>query len=253
MNLKNKSVQTVVLGASNLSIISMQDKLLDKPKNLIDVKGQTILELAIQSYALNQKMTNVVILEEEEMAYETSLYILRKFPDVTPRLITKQTRGAMLSALLGLEGFDLEAPLVVAPGDSCFKADKQSIILANFLNLMIGTDSDAGTVSFNSNLERWSYIVKDENAKIEQVVEKEVVSNIATSGLFYFKTVKGFLDSSAWCLKHNINKNGVYYVSSTLNYMISQQLKIVDYLIDFDDFCPLSSTEDISLAQSAQI
>jgi hypothetical protein len=93
-----------------------------------------------------------------------------------------------------------------------------------------------GTVVFQSQDPRFSFLNLSEDGQINYVAEKRVVGKFATTGVFYFATTEIFLKAAEWCFVNKAVIGGNFYVSSTLNYALFQG-ESVDWLeIEKDQF-----------------
>jgi hypothetical protein len=88
----------------------------------------------------------------------------------------------------------------------------------------------------NANSNKWSYIGVNSKNEINQVVEKQEISNEATVGIYSWQKVRDFTKSFEDMVSANDKVNNEYYLAPTYNYMIKKGAKI-DYLnigvIDF--------------------
>jgi len=209
------------------------------PKSLVVWHGKEVIINALESYVINFDGACVALHEEEDSDWAISSVISKKYPAVRIAKIRSGTLGALASALVAMEGVDPDAPLVVAAGDSVVKGGITSQI-ERFLSMNV----DAATIAFESKNPRWSYLSVDSHGAVRQVQEKKVIGPLATTGVFYFRTARQFLSAAQWVLVNNAMNNGVYYVSSTLNYMISQGLAVHYSTIPRDQYVSFSLPSD---------
>ena len=91
-------------------------------------------------------------------------------------------------------------------------------------------DADGALLTFESNLPQFSY-VKFRGNKIIGTVEKQVVSSHAICGAYVFKNKKIFKE-----MANEYIDNCPYdecFMSGVYNIMCNNNLKIVDYLLDY--------------------
>jgi hypothetical protein len=215
-------IQTIVTAAKDSRPLFLPAGF-GQPKSLIRWEGREVLLRAIDSYVVDSSECWVAISADENHQFDLSGKIQAEFPDVRVGLVPSGVKGALASSLLVLEGIDLQKPLVVAAGDSMLEGG-----VSPHLKRFIADGADAGTVAFESTNPRWSYLSVGADGRVRQVAEKRVIGALATTGVFFFKRAADFLDAAIWCLVNNASNNGTFYVSSTLNYMISQG-KTVQY------------------------
>lgn len=202
-----------------------------RPKSLIMWDGREVLARAIDSYALNPALTSVAIHDGEDREWDLGNHISQIFPCIRIHSIPDGVAGALASALIGLEHVDWESPLVVAAGDSMINGG-----VGDFVRWAIQSDQDAATIAFPSINPRWSYLAVDSGGAVRQVAEKQVIGPLATTGVFYFQSARLFVDAATWCLVNNASHNGIFFVSTTLNYLISRALTVGYHTISRSEY-----------------
>lgn len=133
-----------------------------------------------------------------------------------PIKASPDNQGALCSALYAFDEIDLSQRLIVAPGDFELDVNVNGLIKEAFEN----SDVDAFAVTFSSKDSRLSYARVDALGKILEYCEKEPVSDIATTGIFGFKSAAVFFEAGKWVLANNIRYGGRFFVSSAVNYFI---------------------------------
>lgn len=191
------------------------------PKNLILWNGTEVLVRAVQSYACNGDQTWVALNRDECSAWPTIERLLQSFPGVSPVLVSPLFPGALVSALVAGGEVPDDVPLVVAAGDSEIKGGVRP-----FLNDFLSSDVDAATIVFRSQNPRWSYISPGSGGQVLQAAEKRVIGPLATTGVFFFRRAETFRSAAEWCLVNNARAKGLFYVSTTLNYLISEGMRV---------------------------
>ena len=192
-----------------------------KPKSLVKWDGREVLLRSMDSYVADPYACWVAVNAEEDRDWDLSGKIYENFPAARVIPIPSGVKGALASALLAMAEVAPDEPLVVAAGDSMLQGG-----VAKHIQQFIANGSDAGTIAFPSTSPRWSYLSVCESAQVRQVAEKRVIGSLATTGVFYFRRADDFYDAATWCLVNNASHDGMYYVSSTLNYMISQSKRV---------------------------
>lgn len=193
----------------------------ESPKNLVEVDSSLVLARAIQSYTCTGGHTTVAIGREEDMEWSTAKRIQDKIPEANFLRVSSRVQGALVTAVLATAGIAADAPLVIAAGDSEVVGGIDELI-----QFFVDSDSEAGTIVFPSSNPRWSYISLDHQGLVNQVAEKTVIGPFATTGVFYFKSCEIFLKSATWCFLNNATSNGKYYVSTALNLLISEGMRV---------------------------
>ena len=111
---------------------------------------------------------------------------------------------------------------------------------------MFDRDLDGSIMTFRSNEKKWSYI-KTDDEKVVLVKEKEVISDLATTGLYLFKSSLEFLSAAIELIVKNDRYNNEFYVAPVYNYLISRRKKIGYYNIEKSKFFGVGTPEDLMI------
>ncbi len=87
-------------------------------------------------------------------------------------------------------------------------------------------DPDGIIPCFKSNQSRYSYVRSNKSGYISEVAEKRVISNLATTGMYYFKRGADFIDAAKKMIARNNLENGEFYVGPCYNQLIKSGKKI---------------------------
>jgi hypothetical protein len=131
------------------------------------------------------------------------------------------TRGALATAMLTVDFMSANSPIVLIPTNSHLEKD----VFFAFLEQMIRADYSAGTMCVRSNNPRFSYI-RVHDGKVIEVIEKKVVGDLATTGIFFFRTRDILIESAKWAFVNNQTTNSSFYIAPCLNYAISKGFDI---------------------------
>jgi len=224
------SVQTIITAAGD-SRLTFLGSGFSVPKSLVKVRGRTVIQSALESYAVRGHDLTVALNAEETHDWKLDEHLAALFPQAKVVRVPSQARGALASALLSSEALVLDQPLVIAAGDSEIVGG-----IGSHIDGFMRDGADAATIVFESSGKRWSYVSVDSRGQVVEVSEKYQVGHMATTGVFFFREAKSFLDSATWVLMNNAHVGGAFYVSSTLNYLISKgvgisfnEIRPVDY------------------------
>ena len=213
-----------------------------QPKNLVNFRGFSILDYVIRQYENLNTLITVTLDINECRKYYTDQMILKNHPGIRIVQIPSGNHGALCSALLGIDQAQ-PGPVVIVPGDSVCR-NVTSDVIQNFREL----EADSGTVIFQSDSPRWSYVRTNSKNDILEIAEKRVISQFATTGFFYFRDVDTFIDGATWALVNATNLNGRYYVSHSLHKILAMQKKVIAHTLD-DPRLYLSFSSPAELAQ----
>lgn len=209
-------VQTIITAAGETSR-DFANAGYGTPKNLIDLGGVPLLVHSVRSYSMNPFKSVVAIGEVEQAESDTFAVVREMVPGVRVALIAQGAKGALVTAILAAGEVELDLPLVIAGGDSEIQHG-----IADLITVLQERKSPAGTIVFRASEPRWSYLDLDASGRTRQVVEKRVVGEYATTGVFYFESARTFLSAARWCLVNNAQTNGRFFVSAALNYLLHE-------------------------------
>lgn len=169
----------------------------EEPKHLIPVVGVPMIERVLFCLTPEQDYSVQVITKDK-----------LKFP----------SRGAVETILQAK--LDLNEPLLIANCDQLVDFD---------VNKFIDCSGDGVVVTFNSVLPHHSYVKIDEDSAIIEIKEKEVISDQAVTGVYFFKRAEDFIKAGEWVIAQDERVKGEFYVSSALAKLISDGKVIKTY------------------------
>lgn len=140
------------------------------------------------------------------------------------------TKGALASLGLMLDLIPDNFPIIVVPTNSSIEEP-----LSDFFQEMSIKDAEIGLVIVKSNSQELSY-VRYVNDEIVEIHEKEVVSQFAIAGYYYFKNKKIILECLNWAMLNKINKNSLLYIAPSLNFGITKGMKISSFMVNHEKY-----------------
>ena len=141
-----------------------------------------------------------------------------------------RTKGALATIGLLLDLIPEDKPIFVVPTNSFISESLQL-----FYHAMELANADAGVALVKSIEPELSY-VRMINDKIVEIHEKEVVSDLAISGHFYFKNKSIIQDCLNWAMLNNINKDGLFYIAPSLNFCITKGMRVASFHVDSSNY-----------------
>jgi thiamine pyrophosphate-dependent acetolactate synthase large subunit-like protein len=97
---------------------------------------------------------------------------------------------------------------------------------------MIGDTIDGGILTFENTHPKWSYVRLGENGFVTEVREKEVVSNEATVGIYFWKRGSDYVKYAEQMINKNIRVNNEFYVAPVYNEALEDGKKVKIFNID---------------------
>ena len=114
------------------------------------------------------------------------------------------------------------APLFFANSDQFVEWDSNE-----FMYKMQETDADGGIVTFTATHPKWSFAkVNETTGLVEEVAEKNPISDIATVGYYYWKHGSDFTKYAEEMIDKDIRVNNEYYVCPVFNQAIRDDKEI---------------------------
>lgn len=151
------------------------------------------------------------------------------FPDAQKVLISSLTQGALMSAVAGVSLIkDFTAPLCIDLVDILY--DSQELMIDKFQD-----DSISGVVPyFTANESCYSYFQINSEGLVTQAREKQVISNNASAGTYFFRDAATYLNAVAFSLKNKseLAVKGILFVCPAMNYMIQAGKKVIPIQVE---------------------
>jgi NDP-sugar pyrophosphorylase family protein len=190
----------------------------DKPKPFIQINGRKMVEMVIDNIT-PVNVNEVILITRTHHNCKEELNISPYKLNIIE--LDAPTEGS-LQTILHAESFIKDNELVLANCDQKIVFDVNDFILKC-------KQFDGGLITFTSTNPHHSYVQINNEGIITDIIEKEVISNIAVAGIYYFKDASSFIEASKEVIKSNIRQKGEFYVSSALKLMINNGFKLSIY------------------------
>ena len=192
----------------------------------------SLLEEAIRVYKSNK---TIIVCHQSAKKLLEGLVVPNT---ILANYLESDTKGALISLAMTVENLTNDSPILVCPVDGLVKMD-----IDTFVNQVVNENHSAGVVCFPSTSKIYSYVRNYED-KVIEIAEKEVISNLATTGLFVFRNKQILLECIEWSLLNKVQTDGKYYVAPSLNYLISTNRSIAIKEIPSNHYYRFSNPED---------
>ena len=191
------------------------------PKPLIEVKGKPMIQLVIEN--LNIEANYIFIVQKSHVEkYHVDSMLRLITPNCKIIEVDGITEGAACTALMAKELIDNDSPLFFANSDQFVNWDSNE-----FMYKMNETNADGGIVTFEATHPKWSFAkVNPYTGLVEEVAEKNPISNIATVGYYYWKHGSDFVKYAEEMIDKNIRVNNEFYVCPVFNQAINDGKEI---------------------------
>lgn len=193
------------------------------PKPLIELKGVPLFKRAIGSVAVEgaPMKYSFIVRKEHIDHYHIDEQIKAILPDANVFFVEKTTRGAVETCLIAEPAIAEEDAVVVMDCDLEFRSKSYSQGIKDILGQPVEAVNGGLLVSFESSEPRYSYAEVDKNMIVKRTAEKEVISNHALCGAYFFSSAKGFLNAAHRLLNEPVFTKPEYYVSLLYNYLLA--------------------------------
>lgn len=211
------------------------------PKPLIAVKNMNdkpMIQVVVEN--LNIDAEHIFLVRQEHYDKYNLKQLLNVIsPNCHIVLVDKLTEGAACTTLLAKGLIDNDEPLLIANSDQFVEWDSNE-----FMYSMIGDNIDAGILTFKNSHPKWSYAKTDDNGFVTEVREKEVISDKATVGVYYWKKGSDYVKYAEQMISKNIRVNNEFYVCPVFNEAIGDGKKIKTFPIE--KMWGIGTPEDLS-------
>lgn len=183
------------------------------PKPLIMTGYKHMIDWSLQ--CINIEECHLIFIVRLEHVYNFGIdEILRQKygSDIEVLTVDKITGGAAETCLYAKPVLDENLPLAIYTPDVWFDP--------HFSIDMVG-DEAGFLLTFLANNPAHSYSLLDNDKKILKVAEKEVISEHANIGLYYFKSASLFIRYAEKMINEGIKSKSEYYVAPIYNMMIT--------------------------------
>lgn len=209
------------------------------PKPLIEIQGQPMIQRAVESLNLPGKYHFVV---RKDSYYDQVCSLLHKIlPDPKIISVEETTQGPAASCLLFKDFINNEEELVVVNCDQIMWWDSEL-----FLSTARYYKYDGVVVTYSTTTPKNSYARINRNGFVEEIKEKEVISDISLNGIHYWRKGKYFVQSAESMIGENDRApNGEFYVGPSYNHMVRAGLKVGIHHIPNWQHNPVGVPEDL--------
>lgn len=136
------------------------------------------------------------------------------------------TEGAACTVYAARAVIDASQPVMIANSDQYVDMDINA-----YLQAMNPADVDGLIMTMNACDPKWSYVGFDAAGLINRVVEKEVISDEATVGIYNFRSGGQLLAAIESMVAKNLRVNNEFYIAPAYNEMIGQGARVIHYSI----------------------
>ena len=190
------------------------------PKPFIDVNGKMMIERVLDGVSLPNAHYTLIIQERFKNENGSELETLSRKYNAAFVSVEGLTQGASCTALAAREIIGNAMPVVFVDSDNIF----ENKAFAEFVETAQKSGADASLLTVKSDRDCFSY-AKVEDGFVTEVREKEVISNHAICGAYYFARGKDFCDTATELLIYGGKTKGEFYMSAVYDRAVKHGLK----------------------------
>lgn len=221
------------------------------PKPLIPVDGVAMFQKAISSLDSLKipKDYYFVIRQEHVENQQLDTLIKQVLPEANVIVIPSLTRGAAETALAAENALNPNDGLIIMDCDLWFKSDGYEKMVHQSLEGL--SDITGGLLTFTADNPRYSYAEINNDGYVMRTAEKQVISQYAITGAYFFSNAQAFIDVAHKLLRTPISQTmPEYYISNLYNILIANGKKVKAATID--QFASFGTPEELTLYKQAK-
>ena len=195
------------------------------PKPLVKIHGTPMIRLVIENVRPRRPHRYIFICQRQHvMVYGLIEKLTAWAPGAVIVQIDGVTEGAACTVLKAQNLIDNENPLMIVNSDQYVDIDINAYLEA-------GQKADGLVMTMTANNPKFSFVGFDAEGKVERLVEKEVISDEATVGIYNFRQGQDFVRAAEAMIHAKRRSNGEYYIAPTYNELLSRNAHIEIYNI----------------------
>jgi NDP-sugar pyrophosphorylase family protein len=213
------------------------------PKPLIPIRGRPMTDMVIANLRPSRPHRFIfLILREHAEGFSFDAHLRAWVPRCEIRFVDRVTEGAACTALLARELIDNDEPLMIANCDQWVDAE-----IDDYLAMGDDADVDGVIMTMWADDPKWSYVRFDEEGRVSEVVEKQVVSNEATVGIYHYRRGRDFVRAADRMIAKNLRVNNEFYVAPAYNELIAEGQTLAVYNVgkEYDGMYGLGIPSDV--------
>lgn len=215
------------------------------PKPLIELHGIPLFKRAIGSVSDGEipMKYSFIVRKEHIERYRIDEGIRSFVPNANVFYVEKTTRGAVETCLIAESAIADDDAVIVMDCDLEFRSVGFLEIIKTILAQSLTETQGGALVSFKSNEPRYSYAEVGEDGFVIRTAEKEVISDNALCGAYFFSSAKRFKQVAHQLLDEPIFSKPEYYVSLLYNYLLAAGEKV--FLSPLDEYYSYGTPEEL--------
>ena len=186
------------------------------PKPFIEIAGKPMIKWVVDNIGIDGKYIFIVQKTHLQQYPHIEHELLKVAKNVEILTVDGRTEGATCTVLIAKESIDNNEPLLICNSDQWVDWDSK-----HFISFIERKNSDGALLSFFSDSPKHSYAGYDYHTHlVTETAEKQVISNFAAVGIYYWKTGACFVECANTMIEKNIRTNNEFYLCPVFNELI---------------------------------
>ncbi|VAW58678.1 Nucleoside-diphosphate-sugar pyrophosphorylase involved in lipopolysaccharide biosynthesis/translation initiation factor 2B, gamma/epsilon subunits (eIF-2Bgamma/eIF-2Bepsilon) [hydrothermal vent metagenome] len=213
------------------------------PKPFIDVLGKPMISKVMDNLDVPGARFYLIARKDHLLQEAVLVSALSREYDATFIEIDHLTEGTACTVLYARQFINNDEPLLIANSDQLV-----DIKLSDLVNDCQQRSLDGSIMTFiePSGDTKWSYARIDENEIVQEVREKEAISEYATVGIYLYSKGRYFVNAAIDMIINRETINNEYYTCPTYNYLVKENLKVGIYNIEYTEMHGLGTPDDLN-------
>ena len=196
-----------------------------QPKPLIPVHGSPMIAAVVRNVRPNRPHRFIFVALSEHLEHAGMRAALEEAaPGCIIVPVNEVTEGAACTVLLARQHIDTDAALMLANSDQWVALDINA-----YLDAMDEQRADGLIMTMKADDPKWSFVGLDRRNFVTRVVEKEVISDEATVGIYNFRRGSDFVRAADRMIAKNLRVNNEFYVAPVYNELIEDGARVAIY------------------------
>ena len=185
-----------------------------------------------------------ICLEDHQRAFDFAPFFASRTGPYDLVLAKNVTRGPAATTLLAADLINDDSELLIAYCDSVLTIDA-----AKFLRYSRSRRAEGALITYPSQSPADSYAQLDAQGRVLRTAEKEVISEHATAGFYYFSRGSDYVSAASKLLAAENDAERELFVCPVYNELIRRGKKVVAYAIRRDQQIEMGTPEDLALSR----
>lgn len=196
-----------------------KDKSYRLPKPLLPIGDRRMVQVVVDNVCPKSDYRLIFLcLKEHVEEFQIEKWLKKTYPGCEVIIVSTVTEGALCTVLLAEQFINTPDPLLIANSDQWVNFN-----IENFLHLLTKQPELSGAIlTVNTHDPNYSFITFGPSGTIVGVVEKQVVSDEATVGIYLFSQGQEFVADAHRMIAADLRVNGEFYVAPVYNQLLDR-------------------------------